>query len=739
MPSHDLVLLGGGHSHVLLIRQLAMQPFPDTRVTLVSEQATTAYSGMLPGLIAGHYSLAETQIDLRRLCRKARVRFIQDRATGLDPDAGQLHLTHQPDLAWDSLSIDTGSTPNTADIPGASTHAVGVKPIGQFYQEWQNAVAQLTTTSSEQPHWGVVGAGAGGIELILAMAHALRKHPGRPVLHLVFTGAEVLAGYPNAVRRQAMKALDKARVRLHPEFRVRRFSDTGITGEQGQTLTLTQAFLCTPASAPDWPRASGLATARGGFIRVNNALQSTSHPAVFAAGDVAEMVDMPRPKAGVYAVRQAPWLHTNMGRFRAGEPLEELQLQNSFLSLLSLGGKRATGGRYGLTLSGRWVWRWKDRIDRAFMAKLNAFEPPMAHAMPTPPRAGSGQANANTEPMPCAGCGSKLGPEILQAALPATVTTRPDDALQPALGQAEDAAIFRPTPGCVQVQSVDGFRAFTDDLYTFGRISVVHALSDLYAMNANPSHVQVLVNLAFTHPRLQQGDFQRLMEGIGAALAQEQVALAGGHSTQGAETHLSLSVSGEADPAQLWRKTGARAGDWLVLTKPLGSGVILAAEMAALAPAEAIRAAHQSMLVSNRAARASLLPLAPRAVTDVTGFGLLGHLLEVLDASACDAELWLDPVPLLTGALALSQQSIHSTLYPGLRHLRQRCQTKEPLSEARLRLLLDPQTSGGLLAALPGDLSADDLPGTVIGRVRTQAEDRPRVHIKKHPATQADL
>lgn len=707
MAQRDLVLLGGGHTHALLMRRLAMKPLPGVRVTLVSETPLTAYSGMLPGLVAGHYDVRDTHIDLDRLSRRTGVRFIVDRAEGLDLAERRLLLTKQPALPFDAVSVDTGSTPNL-DIPGASDHAIGVKPVSRFYTAWERCLSDLEASDAVQ-HWGVVGAGAGGVELVLAMAWRLRHRSDRVRLHLFFRQNQPLQGSRRAVVRQAMKALRRHGVECHPNFPVAAVTGAGVTSDDGHTVPLDQTFLCTPAQAPGWPEQAGLETANGGFIAVNEYLQSTSHPCVFAAGDVAEMTGSPRPKAGVYAVRQAPFLHHNLGRYFAGEPLEPLQLQDDFLSLLSLGDRRATGGRSGITVSGRWVWRWKDRIDRRFMQALNES---------TPPPMTSSMAGQDTDDMAmhCAGCGSKLSPEVLRATLNRTQTVALAQ-LEPALGRAEDASVFTPTPGMRQVQSLDGFRSFTDDLYTFGRIGVLHALSDLYAMNAVPRYAQLAANMAFGHPKLQQRDFARLMAGIESALNDEAVALAGGHSTEGAETHLTVSVTGEVVPEQAWRKSGAQPGDWLVLTKPLGTGVILAAQAAGETSGAHVADAIESMLVSNREASARLAEQGPNAVTDVTGFGLLGHLLELLTASNRQAEIELDAVPALSGALDLLRGGRHSTLYPQLAYLRLQCRTSHPINEARMRLLLDPQTSGGLLAAVPGSVNQRDLPGTVIGRI----------------------
>lgn len=718
MHERDLVLVGGGHTHALLIRRLAMKPIPGVRVTLISESALTPYSGMLPGLVAGHYSFEETHIDLNRLCRRAGVHFIEGRLIGLDPERKTLTIAHQPPLAYDVVSLDTGSTPNI-NLPGASEHALGVKPVSHFHQAWQHLLQSTGEQTQATQDWGVVGAGAGGIELVLAMAWRLR-HREDIRFHLIHPGERVLKGYPAGVARAAEQALSAASVQVHSQFTVQSVTTDGLISDQGTQLPLDQSVLCTPAAAPEWPALAGLDTANGGFVAVNEHLQSTSHDTVFAAGDVAEMVHAPRPKAGVYAVRQAPTLHHNLRHWFAGTPMEALKLQSQFLSLLSLGDRRATGHRNGIAFTGRWVWRWKDRIDRQFMAALNEFQaPPMDKALST-----------DSSPMHCAGCGSKLGPDLLQATL-SGLPRHANSAIKPALGEAEDAMLWTPTPGTLSVQSVDGFRAFSNDLYRLGQVCVHHALSDLYAMNATPVSAQVWVNLAFNHPRLQQRDFQRLMTGIADALVDNETTLGGGHTTEGEETHVSVTANGEVAPGQQWHKRGAQAGDWLVLTKPLGTGVILAADMVGKAPAAAMAAAWDSMLTGNRTAVTSLQKCSAHAVTDVTGFGLLGHLLEML-SDEISATLNVNSIPALDGALALLADGHESSLTPQLLPLLHQCTEDETITEVQKRLLLDPQTSGGLLAAIPGNGETPptlDL-GTVIGRIEKRPSGGAAVRLR---------
>jgi len=226
-------------------------------------------------------------------------------------------------------------------------------------------------------------------------------------------------------------------------------------------------------------------------------------------------------------VRQAPFLADNLRAvFSEGkQALKPLKLQTDFLSLLSLGDKSAVGCRAGKTISGKWVWKLKDHIDQKFMRKLN--QPGDKKDMAAPA----------SDVMHCAGCGSKLGPDIITGNLnELSVYDNPN--VIPALGKSEDASLWQVTSGKLAVQSIDGFRSFSQDYSRFGQICVNHSLSDLYAMGATAVSAQVWLNLAHAHPRIQKRDHKMLMAGIVEALNSQQVSLAGGHSSEGLETHV---------------------------------------------------------------------------------------------------------------------------------------------------------------------------------------------------------
>ncbi|SEA08213.1 selenide, water dikinase SelD [Microbulbifer marinus] len=698
----DIVLVGGGHAHAIVLQMWAMNPLPGARLTLVSPQVQTAYSGMLPGLVAGHYHLDETHIDLVRLCRAAGARFIQACAHYIDPQARKVSLLGRPDLDYDLVSLDVGATP-ARELPGSEL-AIPIKPIDHFYRYWQQL--QKRVQKSRAPmKLGVVGGGAGGCELAMAMAHALEEqvYSGRLQIHLVHAGERLPDGYPYLARKLVARELNRLGVQQHRNWPVAAITEQGVRGENGEALELDQVLLCTNACAPPWLATSGLPLDKQGFVLVDEQLRAQGHEHIFAAGDVASFSRSPLPKAGVYAVRQGPVLFHNLRATLTGRPLKCYRPQTDFLSLLSCGDKRAVATRNGVAAVGGALWRWKDHIDRTFMQRFSALPVTMEEVSPKRPREiVDGRYGVSLAAMRCNGCGAKVGAEILQRALQKLPVQQSGVLLR---GVGDDAAVMELPQGKLLVQSSDQLRTPVADPWLFGRLAALHALSDLFAMHARPVTAQALVTLPLAGAEITERDLQQLLAGAVYELNRHQCALSGGHTAEGAEMQLGLTVNGIADPDQLLEKTGARAGDCLILSKPLGVGTILAAEGIGEAPGRWLQQAVETMLHSNAAAADLFALYGAHALTDITGFGLLGHLLEMLDGSGpLGATLIAERLPLIAGAAHCAEHGWLSSLQP--QNAAAYAYVDNPQEWQQLPqwdLLIDPQTCGGLLAAVPAE------------------------------------
>lgn len=366
-----LLLIGGGHSHVEVIRRWGLAPEAGASMTLISPERHTPYSGMLPGHIAGHYSHAECHIDLDALCARAGVVRIAATASLVDFANRVVCCDPAPAQPFDVLSIDTGSTPVLAPIPGADRHGVPIKPVERFLDQW----AELRATARDNAiHVAVVGAGAAGVEVALAMQHRIAQDRGRARFTLISDGPTILGTHPPAVRRRFTQVLDRRGIALHLNAPVERAEAGVLWLHNGDQLACDEVIWVTGAAAPPWPRASGLKTDAAGFIAVDSHLQSLSHPGVFASGDIASMLDTPHPKSGVYAVRQGPPLAANLRRALRAEPLLTYRPQARALALISTGDRYAVASYGPFSLSGAWVWRWKNHVDTRFMRRYSSGE-----------------------------------------------------------------------------------------------------------------------------------------------------------------------------------------------------------------------------------------------------------------------------------------------------------------------------------------------------------------------------
>ena len=709
----DIVLIGGGHSHVRVLRDFGMRPLPGVRLTLICTDTHTPYSGMLPGYIAGHYGYDEVHIDLWRLAEFAGARYYRDEVLGIDRAGGRVICRNRPPVCYDRLSINIGSSPALAGVEGAERYALPVKPVRRFNERW---LALLERVRQERRPWtiAVVGAGAGGVELTLAMQYRLRRElaacggdPEQLCFHLFSADREILRTHNVLVRRCFERVLARRGVFVHLAARVNSLSRGGLHTAAGETLNADEIVWATHAGAASWLRDTGLALDDAGFLLVRDTLQSLDDPLVFAAGDCAAMVDHRLEKAGVFAVRQGKPLADNLRRSLLQRPLRRYRPQRHWLALISTGDRYAVASRGMLFACGSWIWSWKNWIDRRFMTSFGEL-PEMPHGDSGPGVAidldeGEAEQARSAAAMRCGGCGAKLGATVLARALAALHPLAHDNVLL-GLAAPDDAAVVRVPPGKAAVHTVDFFRAFVDDPWLFGRIAANHALGDIFAMGAEAQSATAIAVLPPGLERKLEDTLFQMLAGAVEVLDAAGCALVGGHSAEGAELALGFAINGliDVDLSGILRKRGMRPGECLLLTKPLGTGTLFAAKARQRATGRWIDAALLAMQQSNESAAGCLRQHAISACSDVSGFGLLGHLLEMTRASGVVVELDLDALPVLDGAAETLARGLFSSLHAA--NLRLRTALRNPgegAVHAHYPLLFDPQTAGGLLASVP--------------------------------------
>ncbi|THV10234.1 FAD-dependent oxidoreductase [Rhizobium rhizophilum] len=355
-----VVLLGGGHAHVEVVRRLGQLGL-GAQITLVSPSRYAPYSGMLPGHVAGEYSFADFHIDLAQLCARYGLTFLETSATGIAPERREVSLESGEDLTYGLLSIDIGSTPS---LPEGISAGISVKPIASF----TDRLARLDDLAAEVGpiHLAIVGQGVAGVEIAFALR---RRFVGRDIrITLLGRAAGPVPGHSRLARGLVEQTLQKESIAHCPDFDVVALRNGELIARNGQLMPVDEVVWTTSSGAPAWLRQTGLALDAGGFIRVDEMLRSVSHPDILAAGDVASLQD-PRPKAGVFAVRQGPVLAENIHRCLMGKPLKTYRPQRFWLVLISLANERAIADKWGLAISGSWVARWKRRTDCRFMQR----------------------------------------------------------------------------------------------------------------------------------------------------------------------------------------------------------------------------------------------------------------------------------------------------------------------------------------------------------------------------------
>ena len=762
LPQHDVVLLGVGHTNAHVLKMWRMEPIENARLTCVSNFPVVTYSGMLPGVLAGQYPQERMEIDLVRLCAAAGARLIVGKVTGLDRENRALLFDDRPPLPFDVLSIGIGSVPNREGLKEADDTLLPIKPMQTFIQRLEerlissrhapravagNGTRSVPATDADATrsvpatlNIVIVGGGAGGTEIAFCLPPRIQRVLGDAAykITLVDSGEQVAGGTTSNTAAEVAKVLAHRNVKIVLGKRVTHIAKGNVWLDDGKFLPADIVLWATSAAAPPLLPAFDLPKDDRGFLLTEPTLQCVSSEGVFAVGDTGTIRGQDLPKAGVYAVREGPVLWENIQRHLRGERLKEYQPQKRFLKLLNTGDGSAVGEYAGHYFRGSVMWWLKDRIDGKFMDMYQDYRPMMRPAEVDPA--------SNGRQMRCAGCGGKIGSSILSRALARLDVPASDDVLV-GLAQPDDVAVIQPRGGKPIATTIDFFTAPLDDPFLVGRIAALHAVSDVLAKGARPMAALAMATLPLGSPRTQEQLLYEFLAGGLAELKPLGATLAGGHTIEGPQFTVGFTILASQDrPTRT--KGEIRPGDMLVLTKPLGTGVLLAAHMQARLKAQWYQPLLDAMLRSNQPAAELLDQYDVRAATDITGFGLAGHLLEMLRAGDLAAEIDLAAVPLLPGTAELLDEGVESTLAPENRGAEADINVPESLRrQPAFAALFDPQTCGGLLVAVAPEqaakLAADLVRGgdlaSIVGTVTRRGAESRRLTVAAAQAQAADM
>jgi len=635
-----------------------MQPEPSVRLLVIAPESRAPYSGMLPGFLAGLYAESELFLDVAALTEQAGGWFLRAELQSIDAERQRLVVkrpdalggTVLPEIAYDLASINTGAAPRDA-FPSAHPNLYYVKPLTHLLQQLPAIDSALTGQSQ---CLAVIGGGAAGIELAMAFRVRFPEAKITLVVKHPFERDQALA--KGATQIEA--ALDARGVSLWFGEVVEATASAVIFAD-GQRLDCACVLVATPVAPPQWLSASTLPVASSGFLAVDTRLRVVGYPSLFAAGDVVEL-SPPRARAGVLAVRAGEYLAKALPAALKTQTVGDFKPQKQWLTLLNCGDGEAILIRGNWSFRGGWVWRLKDWIDRQFMQRFQV------------------QPMQSTALMRCEGCAAKLPGDTLKAHLG---------------GMFEDAAVTE-SNGQLQMQSIDGLSYLVSDPHAMGWLAVRHAASDLWAMGGQPQTALALVAVArAARPELEADEFRLVEAGIRSAAEAYGIRLIGGHTVALQQPMVAVMVSGSA--LRPIRKHGAKAGDVLVLSGPIGSGILLAGFRQGLVSGAAIDGYLRVAWRSLGAAADAALHHPLSAMTDVTGFGLAGHIAEMLEEGDLSVR-WAASIPTYSGVDEALAAGIRSSAADGNQRYAGAVAEGAPSP-----VVFDPQTAGPLLAAIP--------------------------------------
>ena len=689
LKAKRLVLLGIGHTNAYVLRKWSMSPPPDTELVCLSNHSYATYSGMLPAVLAQQRSEEEMQIDLVKLCAAASARLITSPIKTIDPQAQVISFDDRPSLSYDLLSIGVGSVTSPIDTDPTDPNFIAIKPMQTFLQRLKDQLANVRERNPRQEmKILVVGGGVASVEIALCLPAFLKQHMVNPFkVQLITSRDRIAPELPRNASSRLMRSIDQRSIHLLTDARVRTIKKNTVVLASGEEIAGDIVITSTGAAPPDILDRVSLPKDPRGFLSIDATLRSTDSKSIFAVGDCGSYQEKPFVKSGVYAVRQGPILWQNLLRSLAQKPLLSFAPQRKFLKLVNLGDGTALAQRGRFTATGKWAMNWKHRIDDRFISMYQNPQPPMQ----------AGSTTQSSDPThldaQCRGCGCKLDSESLSKGIERTTEDGHVD--------FQDSVSVHNDGKKELTASVDFFTAPFPDPYLSGRIAALHAISDLVASGSNPIAALSTLVLADGPQLRQQEQFAEITAGLNHELGQFGVQIGGGHTIIGPRTEIGLTVMGQRDSESDIGKHRLQEGDHLFLTKPLGTGVLMAAHMRAKCDAKDYETLLSYMLAPSKPLLDLLKQLGIHAVTDITGFGLAGHLIEMLKSSEKKARLHLESVPIMPGVEALFQQGLESTLAPGNRkHDRLIHRDHELADHPRYSSLFDPQTCGGLLFGL---------------------------------------
>ena len=686
----DLVLVGAGHTNCLFIKMWAMKNNSSLRVTLINPDPISSYTGMLPSLVAGLCKKSDAQINLFRLCRASGVRLIIDTVKKIEKKQSSLICKTGRVINFDLLSINIGS--NSAPlINGFKKFGCSVRPLAAFHERWENFLQSIDGNSS--PVICIIGGGLASIELSFAMDIRLKKLGIENFKIKILERRKAFGSLSSNQQRYLRTKAKLRKIEILENLIIKEVSKNELVVKNGKRVHSDFIVSCIGPQPHDLFKNSKIEH-REGYVSVDKTLRIVGFQNAFAVGDCADFPVEFVERSGVFAVRQAPILHKNILKLAKNQELVQFKPQSDYLKLIVYEGNSAIFLRNGIAFSAKWVWSLKNYIDRKFIDNFKRLSEMVLGNMENPVN--------NSKQMLCGGCGSKVGNVILESSLRKLSSTGSKHIVSKI---GDDAAVIK-INSSFQSLTTDHLRAFTNDAWLQSKITAIHALGDIWAMGSNPDFALTNIIIPESSNEIQKRTIEEIIDGANSVFDTEGVKIIGGHTSLGKEIVIGFTLGGfSGKPPKTVDK--ACVGDQIILTKPLGSGVLLAGEMRFEGEGQDLKNLFDEMSKSQRSI-ARILSGVANSMTDITGFGLAGHLLNIVSKSNVGAKIFLDQIPLYSGVNNLIAKGIRSSIFENNYMYSDRMIIK---TTANSDILFDPQTSGPILATVP-EVKVNDVIGS---------------------------
>ena len=691
--TNDLVLIGGGHSHLSVLMKLSKRPINGNRITLITNEIDTPYSGMIPGYIEGIYSWRDSHIDLYRLCLKLNVRFIHAEVERVSAYEKEIYFKDRPKIKFDVLSINTGIQSNNREIKGAAKYCLPVKPISKLANNFLNKITNFKSIA-------FIGGGAGSVELALAIKKRF-LNINQDIKITIITGKRgLLSTFPQKTKLTSLKTLEKFKIDIIEYKRVLEVKPKQIILSDKSMLKIDKAILSTNSMTPKWLAKSDILLTKDNYILVNKSFQ-TNYKYVFASGDVIDFNNQNLKKAGVFAVRSGKPLAINIKQFILGKKLVEYKFNKNYLALIGTSKRSAIATKYNLTFNSRFFFYLKKYIDQNFIKKFSDFKIRKKFTLEALKTdvlnifvKHKEKITDKNDIMQCKGCAAKVPLNALKQALPKDIVSTSEDAVS--------------VPGHPELyQTVDMISSIITDPFLLGKIAANHSISDMVSVNSKITSAMMILQLPLSKTEINSRDLEQVLLGANEIFKTIDCPLIGGHTMIGKDKDpiIGFSILGQKQKKIkiMKNRRKIKTKDLLILTEKIGSGLIFAGINNYLIDSYFQTDVIKQMIKGNLNFGKISNHLNILSMTDITGFGLANHLLNLIkrDNSKTGLTIYPNKIPLFEGVNECLNKDIKSSLFKSNYDIAQKDIIYKRDKSKLDNILYDPQTVGGIAFIIP--------------------------------------